>query len=123
MHVDDIYRKQKGLKTSDEIAQEKNQYFRDKADKYIQKLSVEQKSDLEKEYRSQESKTILNMYDNAKSQKMKGNYQDQIRLYAQNQIRIAKESSIAKSQLSTSKSTIKQTQVLEKNNRPMEISR
>ncbi len=123
LHVDDIYRKQKGLKTSDEIAQEKNQYFRDKADKYIQKLSVEQKSDLEKEYRSQESKTILNMYDNAKSQKMKGNYQDQIRLYAQNQIRIAKESSIAKSQLSTSKSTIKQTQVLEKNNRPMEISR
>ena len=98
--ISDIYKKQKGLKTSDEIASEKSQYFKDKAIKYVESLNPQQKTALEKEYRATQSKTVLNMYDKTQSEKIKDNYQSQIRLHVQEKIQTKEEGNLQKSEKS-----------------------
>ncbi len=80
--VSDIYKKQKGFKTSEEIAQEKQQVLKNQVAEYLKNLTPDEKQTLEKEYRKTQSKTVLNMYDKTSSEKTKQNYQDQIALYA-----------------------------------------
>lgn len=64
----------------------------------MESLNPQQKSALEKEYRATQSKTVLNMYDKTQSEKIKDNYQAQIRLYAQEKIQTKEEVSLQKSE-------------------------
>ncbi len=79
--IDDILAKQQGLKTSEEIAQEKDQALREKTQAYLKSLDTLQKQQLEAEYRKTQSSTILRMYDKTSSEKIQQNYQDQIAFY------------------------------------------
>lgn len=81
--LSDIVAKQQGLKTSTEIAQEKQQQLKDQTTDYLKKLNPEQFKKLESDFRKTQSPVILKMYDKAHSEKIKQTYQDQIRLYAQ----------------------------------------
>lgn len=126
--ISDIYAKQRGLKTSEEIATEKDQYFKDKSIKYIGNLNSKQKDAIEKEYRSELSKTILDMYDKSQSEKMKSNYQDQVRLYIQNKMRAAEDIKIQKlNQLQADKLASKETKLTttqqEIKQQPIEVNR
>lgn len=80
----DIYAKQRGLKTSTELKQEQQQELKVKTDEYIKSLSINERKELESDYRKTTPNSMLQIFDKAKDgSRMQEVYQSQIKLYAQ----------------------------------------
>ncbi|AYQ57054.1 hypothetical protein MS2017_1366 [Bathymodiolus thermophilus thioautotrophic gill symbiont] len=115
-HLEDILAKQRGMKTSDELYQERQQELQAKTEKYIKSLSVNAMKNLEKDFRQTLSKTMLKVFDKAENgSKMNGVYNGLIILHAQ-ETRIEPQENRLKAQ--------EQTQdIVQKQPNPIEVER
>lgn len=85
-HLDDIIKKQQGLKTNDEMAIEKQQFVKQQTQAYIQSLSPKQQQQLETDFRKTLPHCVLKGFDESYNKQTKQVYQGLIEIYTKDRL-------------------------------------